>query len=370
MSDQDPRTKDDILYTTKDDVVIAQERRHLGLGDPSGTTGLSISGGGIRSASFGLGVMQALVGNNVLERMDYMSTVSGGGYLGSALTWALHQGKGKAGTTPENFPLGHKEKHRDKDALLSKNEVETKDQDNDLLDYIRQHGNYLTPTSKLGMLSFIPVVLRSMTISLLVYLGFFSVAMTLLVWVLYNGTAALLDSVGSDRRPEGVLLVIGGVLVISLLATAIPFSVSTYTRFGRTARYRYKVALDHQRVAGILLKLALTCLVLGTLPIVVHLLKGRLYVPGGSTLFGSAVGVWQYLKAHKKEASTGTKTDLIVYAGAFALFYGILLFAYMLATIYFLDHCTYDFAHPGVFAIAILLTLALGYLTNLNLIGP
>jgi len=57
--------------------------------------GLAISGGGIRSASFGLGVMQALVANrpkSILEKIDYFSTVSGGGYIGSALTWFLHKG--------------------------------------------------------------------------------------------------------------------------------------------------------------------------------------------------------------------------------------------------------------------------------------
>src|SRR6476469_5569797 len=57
--------------------------------DVDNLSGLALSGGGIRSASFGLGVMQALVANNQLEKMDYMSTVSGGGYIGSALTWAL-----------------------------------------------------------------------------------------------------------------------------------------------------------------------------------------------------------------------------------------------------------------------------------------
>ena len=39
--------------------------------------GLALSGGGIRSATFSLGVMQALSKNGVLEKMDYLSTVSG-----------------------------------------------------------------------------------------------------------------------------------------------------------------------------------------------------------------------------------------------------------------------------------------------------
>ena len=48
-------------------------------------TGLCISGGGIRSATFGLGVLQGLAEKQLLRRIDYLSTVSGGGYIGSWL---------------------------------------------------------------------------------------------------------------------------------------------------------------------------------------------------------------------------------------------------------------------------------------------
>jgi hypothetical protein len=48
--------------------------------------GLALSGGGIRSATFCLGVMQVLAQARLLTRFDYLSTVSGGGYLGSFLS--------------------------------------------------------------------------------------------------------------------------------------------------------------------------------------------------------------------------------------------------------------------------------------------
>ena len=48
--------------------------------------GLSLSGGGIRSATFNLGLLQALSRYNLLEKIDYLSTVSGGGYIGCCLT--------------------------------------------------------------------------------------------------------------------------------------------------------------------------------------------------------------------------------------------------------------------------------------------
>lgn len=46
--------------------------------------GIAFSGGGIRSASFNLGVLQRLASLNTLHRFDYISSVSGGGYIA---TW-------------------------------------------------------------------------------------------------------------------------------------------------------------------------------------------------------------------------------------------------------------------------------------------
>jgi hypothetical protein len=47
---------------------------------------LCFSGGGIRSATFGLGIVQSLAKHGLLDKFDYLSTVSGGGYLGSWLS--------------------------------------------------------------------------------------------------------------------------------------------------------------------------------------------------------------------------------------------------------------------------------------------
>jgi Patatin-like phospholipase len=48
--------------------------------------GLALSGGGIRSASFNLGLLQALSMSGVMRHIDYLSTVSGGGYIGALLS--------------------------------------------------------------------------------------------------------------------------------------------------------------------------------------------------------------------------------------------------------------------------------------------
>src|SRR5262249_39835321 len=52
---------------------------------PADVAGLALSGGGVRSATFNLGVIQALARAQWLRRIDILSTVSGGGYIGAFL---------------------------------------------------------------------------------------------------------------------------------------------------------------------------------------------------------------------------------------------------------------------------------------------
>jgi hypothetical protein len=53
--------------------------------DDQRLSALCLSGGGIRSATFNLGVVQALARYGLIEHFDYLSTVSGGGYIGGWL---------------------------------------------------------------------------------------------------------------------------------------------------------------------------------------------------------------------------------------------------------------------------------------------
>jgi hypothetical protein len=81
---------------------IVLEKMHA-----SKRTALCFSGGGIRSATFGLGVLQALAAHSceqdpqadptLLGEIDFLSTVSGGGYLGSWFSaWATRLAGGAA----------------------------------------------------------------------------------------------------------------------------------------------------------------------------------------------------------------------------------------------------------------------------------
>src|SRR5262245_25978286 len=60
---------------------------------PEQRAALCISGGGIRSATFGLGILQGLARCGLLDKFHYLSTVSGGGYIGSWLiAWINRSG--------------------------------------------------------------------------------------------------------------------------------------------------------------------------------------------------------------------------------------------------------------------------------------
>jgi hypothetical protein len=70
--------------------AIQARRKYYELPDAPHAVGLALSGGGIRSATFSLGVLVALARRNILPKVDYLSTVSGGGYIGSFLTVFLN----------------------------------------------------------------------------------------------------------------------------------------------------------------------------------------------------------------------------------------------------------------------------------------
>ena len=76
------------------------ERETIRTTADSNLTGVALSGGGMRSASLCLGVLQALdsLSENeepqVLDALDYISAVSGGGYIGTSLVAGLLQSNG------------------------------------------------------------------------------------------------------------------------------------------------------------------------------------------------------------------------------------------------------------------------------------
>jgi hypothetical protein len=102
-------------------------------------TALAISGGGIRSATFALGVLVALARRNLLFQFDYLSTVSGGGYLGSFLTTFLNalepaDRASTVGSTAEQPKIG---------LLRSDLPFRREDGEAAALRHVRHHSKYL-----------------------------------------------------------------------------------------------------------------------------------------------------------------------------------------------------------------------------------
>jgi hypothetical protein len=138
--------------------VVAEELAVLRPASGESTALLSalcISGGGIRSATFALGALQGLADEGVLQEFDYLSTVSGGGYIGGWLTSWKH----RAGGLGEVLP-----KLRTDAPPAGKDEL-------DPIGYLREYNSYLSP--KLGFFSadawtLAATVLRNMTLNWLV----------------------------------------------------------------------------------------------------------------------------------------------------------------------------------------------------------
>jgi hypothetical protein len=128
--------------------VLAQElqqvetSRNLRLGrgagrQPAGESliGLAFSGGGIRSATFNLGILQALARSRLLHVFDYLSTVSGGGYIGGWLmAWMHHQQIGIQGV----------EARLSTTADIPSQSVEAPE-----VHFLRNYSGYLTPRKDL-----------------------------------------------------------------------------------------------------------------------------------------------------------------------------------------------------------------------------
>ncbi len=340
--------------------VIQEEAEQISLlrvrKKTEGIRGLGISGGGIRSASVGLGVMQALVaapGKSILSQIDYLSTVSGGGYIGSALTWFLQKGlpDGKpAGTDPENFPLGQ----------IGQG-TRSEPGNNQILNYIRQHGNYLLPGYGLNGLSLFGVAIRSIFISLFVYLAMLTVILTALN---YCGLFNLCNPgiIWGIALPSFYPLFAISFLVMLILGiTSFTFSVRTSVNLKQSLRYKNQILV--QKLLGLAWGVIIFSALLGSLIYVkehLPLLEDRIIAALSSISIGTIIGFFQHKKSVSETNNTGGMPVFIIYFAAFVLIYGLVLLSFSFS---------FHLMNFWVFSGLCLLTLILGYFVNLNYVG-
>ncbi len=134
-------------------------------------TGLAFSGGGIRSASFGLGTLQALHVSSGIEGIDYLSTVSGGGYIGCSLTATMQKTNGK-------FPFTNPDNYDDTDSVR----------------HIRDFSNFLMPHGAFDVATALGIIGRGLIANVLMILP----VLLLFVWL----TLFIHPTVDSLNQPK------------------------------------------------------------------------------------------------------------------------------------------------------------------------
>jgi hypothetical protein len=302
-----------------------RERYGLAAASDENLFGLALSGGGIRSATFALGVLQAMAARDLLKHVDYLSTVSGGGYIGSSLLWWLSGLSGRtfgvrpwADGVPENerFPYGSDDPSTWRDRAGQADGPR-------LLRNLKEKGNYLTPGNGINAMSLIAVVLRVVVLNLLFWIPL----VTVLLGVLYAAR-------GYDLA---LWLAIG--LVLVFVVAAIVYSLAT--GHSRLARHLgYKTRRWTERWSGVLITIALIAGLIASIDLVHdHLIdRGREQLFAGvmSTFGGLIAGLVTYYRTMRGVVGSvrklpGITTDLVALLAAGLIIYGVLLFCHGLA---------------------------------------
>lgn len=196
--------------------VLAAERAAIrepdgqNLGPDRPLTGLAFSGGGIRSATFNLGIVQALAELRLLRHFDYLSCVSGGGYVGGWLSAFIHRCcKGRVEDAEPQLVTGSRE--------------------HPAIGFLRGYSNYLTPKVSLlsaDTLTAVATFVRNLYLNLsLLVLGLATVLLVprLLVW----GIRWLADWQDSVARLEPLFT--GGMVFLAIALVFIGLNLGRTT---------------------------------------------------------------------------------------------------------------------------------------------
>ncbi len=174
-------------------------------------TGITCSGGGIRSASFCLGVLQGLQSRQTLEKMDYLSTVSGGGYIGTTLTIGM--------SSYGEFPFGR----------LDQENRETPE-----VRHLRDNSRYLVQNGLPSVITAVAIYLRGIAMNILTVLPILLCAAAVLVWLNPDTKELTLNNFlmlhltgmfGGSRLPFTLLtlLIVAALMIVyALLVSVMP----------------------------------------------------------------------------------------------------------------------------------------------------
>ena len=213
---------------------------------------LCISGGGIRSATFALGVLQGLARCGLLGKFHYLSTVSGGGYIGSWLSaWIRNHPQGIHGVAEE----------------LKRRPDSTLNPEPQPIRHLREFSNYLAPRVGVTSVDFwtlIATFVRNMFLNWLVLISWLAAAMMIprlylaAIMVSPNWDAASDQTKTIQLKewwnfPLNALVIVGFVLIAVAMAYAIIDVPST-----GNARWSQRRFLKFRQVPLALAALVLT----------------------------------------------------------------------------------------------------------------
>lgn len=176
---------------------------------------LCISGGGIRSATFGLGVLQGLARCGLLDKFHYLSTVGGGGYIGSWLSaWIKNHPQGIGGVVAE----------------LKRRPDSTLDPESQPIHHLRAFRNYLVPKIGLTSVDFwtlIAIYFRNIFLNWLVLISWLAAAVMIprLYLAAINVEPNWSTWTASVQRQWDIGLAILLIVGLALIAVAMAYAI-------------------------------------------------------------------------------------------------------------------------------------------------
>lgn len=236
---------------TQEQQWIKTRRESAGLPTQGPVIGLAFSGGGIRSASFHLGILQALIARKSMAAIDYLSSVSGGGYIAHCWHYLNHRRSGI---------------HEDPFARAT-NEANTS-----VLQWLRAHGKYLVDGKSTNLYTLAASILAGTLFNLLTLLPFLLVLIWLLsLPILPLDWPPMLQVFGSQElKAHSGFLLIGAMGCLSFLLFLISVPLMTFWQ-AENAKTAFTHNFKHRQLMGRLLQISVTTLAISIIPLIARL---------------------------------------------------------------------------------------------------
>lgn len=272
------------------------------------SVGLGLSGGGIRSATFNLGLLQAMERNRFLENVDYLSTVSGGGYIGSCLTWFMFKQK--------KFPFGTcREDHKGLGGAV--------------LAHLLSYGKYLTPGEGLNIWALLGAFISGTLVNLLILVPLFLFAF----WFLSLESGIFVPYVpGAAGIKVITWLLLLGIFLLAVFLLGTILSTLT-TRFKTFRKWNWQGWM--RKWNGELLKYGVLLLAVGTIPIVYDWLsanlRGWIETAMSGVSISGIISMFSAGRGRKDGNETRGARSFFLSIGLALMVYGLFLWFYYLA---------------------------------------